>query len=143
MGVWHRRPKVSATPPKGSSTDGINFNRSPSERMCTRPKTLIDDAQKAGCRIRATFCGTCSMRFDCRYLDQLDTLERLEGRLILIAAHDVMFTPLPFRPDLVVIDECVISKAARAIEIAPERLLDAEKWEDASYATDIVGEGPH
>ena len=144
--VWRGR---LAPPPEGErhpaqgffDKHGINFNRSPSERMCTRPKTLIDDAQKAGCRIRATFCGTCSMRFDCRYLDQLDTLERLEGRLILIAAHDVMFTPLPFRPDLVVIDESVISKAARAIEIAPERLLDAEKWEDASYATDIVGEG--
>ena len=143
--VWRGR---LAPPPEGErhpaqgffDKHGINFNRAPSERMCARPKALIDDAQKAGCRIRATFCGTCSMRLDCRYLDQLDTIKRLEGRLILVAAHDLMFTPLPFLPDLVVIDEGVVGKAARAIEIAPERLLDPEKWGDAAYATDLVGE---
>ena len=36
------------------------------------------------------------MRLDCPYLDQLDTLKRLDGRLILIAAHELMFAPLPF-----------------------------------------------
>ena len=51
----------------------------------------------------------------------------------------LMFVPMPFRPDLVVVDEGVTLKAARAIEIAPERLLDPEKWEGAAPLLEIAG----
>ena len=52
------------------------------------------------------------MRLDCAYLDQLDTIKRLDGRLILVAAHDDV--PAAAVPrDLVVIDEDVIAKVGR------------------------------
>ena len=47
-GGWHRRPKGERHPAQGFlGKHGINFNRPPAERMCARPKALIDEAQKA------------------------------------------------------------------------------------------------
>jgi hypothetical protein len=49
-----------------------------------------------------------------------------------------MFADMPFKPDLVVIDEGVTLKAAWAVEMAPERLLDTHKWEGAARLLEIA-----
>ena len=99
--------------------------------MCSRPKGLIEDAQQAGVKMRATFCGACPYRHDCHYLDQVDTIARHEGRRIVIVTHAMAYLPLPFAPDLIVSDEDVATKAVSVTEIGPARLLDGEKWEGA------------
>ena len=97
--------------------------------MCGRPKALIEEAQRAGVEIGRTFCSACPLRLDCLYWAQLDTVEKFEGRRIVIAAHEAAFLPMPFSGDLVVVDEDIATKAARAVEIDPARLLDPDKWE--------------
>ena len=55
-----------------NGTDGerafLDFNRRQLERMCGRPKELIEDAQRAGVEMGRTFCPACPMRLDCLYL---------------------------------------------------------------------------
>jgi hypothetical protein len=101
------------------------------ERMCGRPRKLIDRAQRAGADMGKTFCSACRLRADCFYLAQIDHLEALEGARIVVAAHEMAFLPVPFASDLVIVDEDLATKAARAVEIDPARLLDPEKWADA------------
>jgi hypothetical protein len=113
-----------------ASASFIDFARRHTERMCGRPQHLISQAQEAGVEMYGTFCLTCPLRSDCAYLDQIDTIQRFEGRRIVIAAHEVAFLPMPFASDLVIVDEDLATKAARALEIDPARLLDPEKWRD-------------
>src|SRR3954447_1435238 len=40
---------------------------------------------------------------------------------------------MPFSGDFVVVDEDIATKAARAVEIDPPRLLDPDKWQGAFY----------
>ena len=111
----------------------MDFNRRQLERMCGRPKALIEEAQRAGVEIGRTFCSACSLRRDCLYWAQLDTLEKFAGRRIVIVAHEAAFLPMPFSGDLVMVDEDIATKAARAVETDPARLLDPDKWQGASY----------
>jgi hypothetical protein len=134
--VWRGRLARPAGAGEGPATAAAadafaGARRAGGERMCGRPAGLIRKAQRAGCSMFKTFCGECPMRHDCLYLGQLDMLKALDGARIVVAAHETLFLPMPFSSDLVIVDEDVATKAARAVEIDPARLLDPEKWQGA------------
>ena len=134
--VWYGRTREvpeSKQPPERPTAERafLDFNRTRSERMCSAARGA-DRGRPAGRRQDARdLLRACPYRLDCHYLDQVDTIARHEGRRIVIVTHAMAYLPLPFTPDLIVIDEDVATKAVSVTEIGPARLLDGEKWEGA------------
>ena len=85
--VWYGRTQPV---PKSKQPDDeqagnpafLDLNRRRSERMCSRPKGLIEDAQRAASRWARRSAPPARMRLDCHYVNQVDTIKRYEGRLL-------------------------------------------------------------
>ena len=99
--------------------------------MCVRA-TTVERAARAGVQVRKEICATCPFRDDCAYLDQETELRRMKeagAGFVAFAASSYLYTPSPLdRADMIVVDEDVVMKAAKIIEMDPSRIKAAELW---------------
>ena len=132
--VWRGR-----TAPKPVMVE-VGGNAGPG-RMCRLPERLVSRVQATGVNVRQALCEGCPFRAGCAYIAQGARVQAEYGRLIVIFTHESLFLPLPFTPDLVVVDEDVTLRAAsRVTEIDPAALVAAELWEGAKPYRGFTGD---
>ena len=97
------------------------------DAMCPRHE-VVNRAAAMGINVQEEICNNgCPLRFSCGFQRQATVLRDDPIGLFVMAA-DYLWLPCPApRPDIVIVDECVIAKATETISFDPARIVDDEQ----------------
>lgn len=83
-------------------------------KMCQRDPKLLEAVERSGANVTTVLCGVkeapkCELFARCAYIRQLNYLNEVKGKRIVIATHEHGFNHLPkgFKPTVVFVDEGV------------------------------------
>jgi hypothetical protein len=98
------------------------------EPMCPR-HLVVNRAAGMGVNVQEDICdGGCPLQSSCGYQAQKRAIEAHPSGLFVMAA-DYLWLPCHApHPDLVVVDESVIGKAAENVSFDPSRIVEDQKW---------------
>jgi hypothetical protein len=98
------------------------------DAMCPR-HLVVNRAAAMGVNVQKAICDNgCALRFSCGFQRQRTALRENPSGLFLMAS-DYLWLPCPApRPDLVIVDESIIDKAAEITSFDPSRIVADELW---------------
>jgi hypothetical protein len=98
------------------------------EAMCPRHQA-VNRAAALGVDVQKDICdGGCPLLRQCGFQRQRRALKNSLAGLFLMAS-DYLWLPCQApQPDLLVVDECVVGKAADTLSFDPSRITDDQKW---------------
>ena len=98
------------------------------EPMCPR-HLVVNRAAGMGVNVQEDICdGGCPLQSSCGYQAQKEAIEAHPSGLFVMAADYLWLPCHASHPDLVVVDESVIGKAAEIVSFDPSRIIDEQKW---------------
>jgi hypothetical protein len=102
--------------------------RTDDDAMCPRHQ-VVNRAAAMGVHVQKVICDNgCALRFSCGFQRQATALREDPAGLFLMAS-DYLWLPCPApSPDVVIVDESVIDKAAEIVSFDPSRITADDLW---------------